>query len=152
MNLHPLYPGRGAGGGGGAPIRLLPHLDMTEHTHKHVDPRLTGNRKLMMLTTDYLTINQSEEGPQGDNALLFIVKLLTTTLQVGTHNFEGIGLLRPPPLPGKAIKLFFSTLPQTLRFNSVYRCTEAKFQLVQHEKCPSEVHTGLLRFWLCFAL
>jgi len=48
---------------GGAPISLLPHLDMPEHTHKHVDPRLAGNRKLMMLTTDYLTTNQSEECP-----------------------------------------------------------------------------------------
>ena len=49
------------------------------------------------------------------------IKLLTTYhLQVGTHSFEGISLLWPL-LPGKAIKLFFSTSPQTLspRFNSV---------------------------------
>ena len=41
-------------------------------------------------------------------------------LQVGTHSFEGISPLWPP-LPGKAIKLFFSTSPKTLssRFNSV---------------------------------
>ena len=147
MNLQLLYPEWGR-----APIGLLPHLDMPEHTHKHVDPRLAGNRKLVMLTTNYLTTSQSEECPQGDGVLLFTVKLLTTTLQVGTHNFEGVGLLWPPPLPGKAIKLFFSTLPKTLRFNSVCWCTEAKFQLVQHEKCPSKVPTGLLRFWLCFAL
>ena len=40
--------------------------------------------------------------------------------QVGTHSFEDISLPWPP-LPGKAIKLFFSTSPQTLspRFNSV---------------------------------
>ena len=41
-------------------------------------------------------------------------------LQVGTHSFEGIS---PPwsPLPGKAIKLFFSTSLKTLspRINSV---------------------------------
>ena len=30
--------------------------------------------------------------------------------QVGTHGFEGMGLLCPP-LPGKAIKLLFLTLP-----------------------------------------
>ena len=42
------------------------------------------------------------------------------TLQVGTHSFEGISPLWPP-LPGKAIKLFFSTSPKTLslRNNSV---------------------------------
>ena len=34
-------------------------------------------------------------------------------LQVGTHNFKGIRLWCLP-LPGKAIKLFFSTSPQTL--------------------------------------
>ena len=41
-------------------------------------------------------------------------------LQVGTHSFEGISLLWPP-LPGKAIKLFFSASPKTLslRFNLV---------------------------------
>ena len=40
--------------------------------------------------------------------------------QVGIHSFEGINPLCPP-LPGKAIKLFFSTSPKTLspRFNSV---------------------------------
>ena len=42
------------------------------------------------------------------------------TLQVGTCTFEGISLLWSP-LPGKAIKLFFSTSPKTLspRFNLV---------------------------------
>ena len=40
--------------------------------------------------------------------------------RVGTHSSEGISLLCPP-LPGKAIKLFFCTLPKTPspRFNSV---------------------------------
>ena len=47
-------------------------------------------------------------------------------LQVGTHSFEGISLLWPALLD-KAIKLFFSTSPQTPRFNSVYQCTEARF-------------------------
>ena len=42
------------------------------------------------------------------------------TLQVGTCTFEGISLLWSP-LPGRAIKLFFSTSPKTLslRFNLV---------------------------------
>ena len=41
-------------------------------------------------------------------------------LKVRTHSFEGISLLCPP-LPGKAVKLFFSTSPKTLslRFNAV---------------------------------
>ena len=44
-------------------------------------------------------------------------------LQVGPHSLEGISSLWPP-LPGKAIKLFFPTSPQTLspRFNSVSGC------------------------------
>ena len=41
-------------------------------------------------------------------------------LQVGTHSFEDISPLWPP-LPGKAIKLFFSASPKSLslRYNSV---------------------------------
>jgi len=35
--------------------------------HKHVDPRLAGTRRLMKLTPDYLTINQSEGCPQANN-------------------------------------------------------------------------------------
>ena len=31
--------------------------------HKHVDPRPVRTRRLMMLTPDYLTTNQSEECP-----------------------------------------------------------------------------------------
>ena len=47
------------------------------------------------------------------------VKLLTTLPRAG-HSFEGISPLGPP-LPGRAIKLFFSTSPKTLplKFNSV---------------------------------
>ena len=32
--------------------------------HEHGDPRLAGTRGLMMLTPDFLTINQSEECPR----------------------------------------------------------------------------------------
>ena len=56
-------------------------------------------------------------------------------LQGGTRSSEGISLLWPP-LPGKAIKLFFSTLPKTLsrRFNLVsgYR-GRIRLQLVMSE-------------------
>ena len=34
--------------------------------HLHVDPRPVGTRRLMMLTPDDLTANQSEECPQAD--------------------------------------------------------------------------------------
>ena len=33
---------------------------------KHIDPRLAGTRKLMILTPNYLTTNQSEKCPQAD--------------------------------------------------------------------------------------
>ena len=67
-----------------------------------------------MLTPTYLTTNQSEECPQADHALLnHYYKTPHYPLQVWTHSFEGISLLCPP-LPGKAIKLFFSTSPKTL--------------------------------------
>ena len=44
-----------------------------------------------------------------------------------THSFEGISLLWPP-LPGKAIKLLFSTPPKTLSLDLIW-CwnTEARF-------------------------
>ena len=47
-------------------------------------------------------------------------------LQFGTHSFESISLLCPP-LPGKVIKLFFSTSCNTLcLWESIWRCyTEA---------------------------
>ena len=58
-------------------------------------------------------------------------------LQVRTHSFEGINPLWSP-LPGKAIKLFFSTSPKTLslRINSVsgYR---SHTQLYQDPQNPN---------------
>ena len=36
--------------------------------HKHLDSRLVGTSRLIMLTPDYLTTSQSEEGPQADQA------------------------------------------------------------------------------------
>ena len=45
----------------------------------------------MMLTPDYLTTDQSEEGPQADHALLLEhCKTPHYPLQGGTHSFEGI--------------------------------------------------------------
>ena len=70
----------------------------------------------MRLTPKYLTTHQSEESLQADQALLFEPH---SALEVGAHSLEAVTPLWPP-LPGKAIKLFFSTSPTTLslRFNS----------------------------------
>ena len=65
-----------------------------------------------MFTPTSLTINPSEECPQADHAL-FYYKTCHYLPQVGTLGFEGINLLCLP-LPGKAIKLSFSTAPKTL--------------------------------------
>ena len=65
----------------------------------------------MVLAPTYLTTYQSEECPQADYALFEpYYKTSHYLLQVGTHSFEGTSLLWPR-LPGKAIKLFFSTSP-----------------------------------------
>ena len=34
--------------------------------HKHIDPRLNRTKRLMMVTPDFLTTNQSEECPRAD--------------------------------------------------------------------------------------
>ena len=64
----------------------------------------------MMLTPDYLTTNQSEEGPWADHALLLGHCKTHDSLQ-GWTQFWGHWLW--PPLPDKAIKLSFSTSPKT---------------------------------------
>ena len=93
---------------------------------KQTDPRLVGTRRLMMLTPNYFTTNQSEKCLQADNpcSLNHSYKTPYYSLQSGTHRPKGMNLLCPP-LPGKAIKLFLSTSPKTLspRFNLalVYR-------------------------------
>ena len=74
-----------------------------------------------MLTPNYLITNQSEKCPAADHALLLEHDQAPYyPLLGGTHSFEGTNPLWPP-LPGKAIKLFFSTSPKSLslRFNSV---------------------------------
>ena len=45
--------------------------------HKHKDPRLAGTRKLMMLTSSYLTTNQSEESPHIDHNLTICLKAIS---------------------------------------------------------------------------
>ena len=67
-----------------------------------------------MLTSNYLTTNQPEECP-GVNHVLLLEHYKTPyhPLHGGTHSFEGIILLWPH-LPGKAVKLSFSTSCKTL--------------------------------------
>ena len=65
-----------------------------------------------MLTPTYLTNKPLEECPWADHTF-FYYKTWHYLSQVGIHDFEGMSLLFPP-LPGKAIKLSFSTPPKTL--------------------------------------
>ena len=68
----------------------------------------------MLPTPDYLTTNQSEEGPRADHApLLELLQDSSLTPSRAGHSLMGISPLWPP-LPGKAMKLFFSPSPKTL--------------------------------------
>ena len=91
-----------------------------------------GHSSITLRTTDHETTRwQKISGlkecrpcrhpdPYQQHCPLTITLLNPHTPGVGTHSFEGISPLWSP-LPDKAIKLFFSTLPKTLslRFNSV---------------------------------
>ena len=84
---------------------------------QHIGPRTTGTRRLVRLTPTYLPpTNQKSVHELITSCLNHYQK--TPYCLKGEHSFEGISLLWPP-LPGKAIKLFFSMLPKTLtlRFN-----------------------------------
>ena len=59
--------------------------------HKHIDLRLTGTRRLIILTPNYLTIKQSGKYPGADHTLdhtLFLKHYKTPhyTLQGGGHS------------------------------------------------------------------
>ena len=95
-------------------------------SHKHVDPRPVGTWRLMMLTSTYLTTNQPIRRMSTSWSHLITIKLLTTLSKLGHMGFEGISPLWPP-LPGKAIKLFFSTSPKTLWDLTQCQGTEAGF-------------------------
>ena len=71
-----------------------------------------------MLTPSYLTTSQSEQCPRVDHIQLLQHKTPQYPLLGGSYNLEGTGL-PGLPLPGKAMKLFLPTSPQTpaLRFN-----------------------------------
>ena len=73
-------------------------------------PQISWNLKVDNALT-YLTTNQSRECPQADHSLLIIPSRWR-------HNFEGISPLWPP-LPGKAIKLFF---PSAAAAKSLQSC------------------------------
>ena len=79
-----------------------------------------------MLTPTYLTTNPSEECPETDHALVYY-NTSPYVSKVGTDGFEGISPVCPP-LPGKAIKLSFSTSPRTLslRFDLALLYREAE--------------------------
>ena len=63
-----------------------------------------------MLTPTYLTSHQSEDCPELTTSSLNLdCNTPPYPLQGGTYSFEGVIQLWPP-LPGKAIMLFFSVL------------------------------------------
>ena len=82
--------------------------------HKHVDPRPFGTEGwwCWLLLTSPPT-HQKNVHELITPSLNIYYKTSHNLLQVGTHSFEGISLLWPP-LPGKVIKLSFSTSPKTL--------------------------------------
>ena len=105
--------------------------------HKHVRPQICWNQKLddanshLPHLQSIKRMSKSWSHPLWGCFILFHVietesfyKIPHYSFQVGTHSFEDFSPLWPP-LPGKAIKLFFSTSPKALplRFNlvSVYR-------------------------------
>ena len=101
---------------------------------KLADPRQVGARRLLMQTPTYLTASPQK------NVHELIVPSLHSSLPAsrwGAHSFEGI---RPmcPPLPGKAIKLFFSTSPRTLswRFTPVAGYSGQLWQIQVQGSCP----------------
>ena len=101
---------------------------------KLADPRQVGARRLLMLTPTYLTAS-----PQKDVHEL-IVPSQNSSLPAsrwGTHSFEGIHPMCPS-LPGKALKLFFSTSPRALswRFTPVAGYRGQLWQIQVQGSCP----------------
>ena len=96
----------------------------------------------MMLTPNYLTINPPEECPCP--LWTINIKFLRIFPKLGTHGFECLSLLSLP-LPGKAIKFPFSTLPETLslRFDLAPLYREAKLLVSLSEKGPWGTLRGL---------
>ena len=67
----------------------------------------------MILSPTHLTPNRQENVHELITPRSLNTKTSHRPLQGATHSFEGTSPLCPP-LPGKAIKLFFSTSPKTL--------------------------------------
>ena len=56
-------------------------MDKVNYTaYKQVDPKPVGTRRMMMLTPDYITTNQSEDRPWVDHTLLFEPLLWNSSL------------------------------------------------------------------------
>ena len=108
-------------------------------------PMLVETR-LVVLTPDYLTTNQSEECAPADVALL--VKHFKTghyPLQDRTHSLDRSSPLWPP-LPGNAVKLFLSTSPKTLCLcvSVQHQWTEAVSATLYHFETALDLGLGAL--------
>ena len=108
-------------------------------------PQTGWNRRLIMLPLTSPPTNQKNVHKLIMPCLNHNCKSPHYPLQVGTHSSEGIRPLQPP-LPGKAIKLFFSTSPKTLSliFNSV----SGQRGQIQLQNWP---YLFSFSFWLCWA-
>ena len=109
-------------------------------------PRRAGTGRMMMLTPTYLTTNRSEESTSLSRPLCTItVMLLNTATAPQPPPHLGHTVLRTvahcgPPLPDKAIKVFFLTSSRTRsrRINSVlgHRCWLQLQEEDTHENSP----------------
>ena len=73
--------------------------------HKHMDSRPVGTRKLIMLTSNYLTTNQSGKGPGAEvdhTLLLEHGRVLITPSRSGEPSPEALACCVPSCLPSKA--------------------------------------------------
>ena len=83
--------------------------------HKHIGPRTTGTRRLMILTAGHLTAYQSKECSWTDHTLLLQhYKTPHYSLQDGIHSFDSIAHCGPLCMANKTIVFYFSQ-------NSVFR-------------------------------
>ena len=87
---------------------------MVRYPQKHVDSRTVGTWRLIPSGCWFLlTLPPAHQKNVQELITPSYYKTSHSPLQVGTHGFDSMSLLCPP-LPGKAIKLFFSTSPKTV--------------------------------------
>ena len=92
-------------------------------THKHIDHRLVGTRRLMTLTPNYFTSNQSGKCPWADHTLLPEQCKSSRYSSKGGIVLEALGCCVPLCLALKATISLSSKI--CLHVSSWHQCTEA---------------------------